>query len=67
MRELWVLDGVIEHGFRYEVLRQVNNNFEKIDAVPQGYLYPEIYSNQTKPQFLINHLIKKRGRKNAQL
>ena len=37
MRELWVLEGVIEHGFRYEVLQQVNNNFEKIDAVPQGY------------------------------
>ena len=37
MRELWVLEGVIEHGFLYEVLQQVNNNFEKIDAVPQGY------------------------------
>ena len=37
MRELWVLDGIIEHGLRYEVLQQVNKNFEKIDSVPQGY------------------------------
>ena len=43
-RELWVLNGVLDHDFSITVLQKVAENFEKADAVPQGYFYPEIYA-----------------------
>ena len=43
-REVWVLNGVLEHDFSITVLQKVAENFDKVDAVPQGYFYPEIYA-----------------------
>ena len=48
-RELWVLDGLIEHGYTVKPLQRVSDNFEKIDAVPKGYFYHEIYASKWAP------------------
>ena len=42
-RELWVLNGIIEKGFISQPLELIAKKFAKIDAVPSGYFYPEIY------------------------
>ena len=54
-RELWVLDGIIEHGFITKPLQKVSDNFEKIDAVPRGYFYHEIYASRKLPFHLQAH------------
>ena len=48
-RELWVLDGLIEHGYTVKPLQRVSDHFEKIDAVPKGYFYHEIYASKRAP------------------
>ena len=49
LRELWVLDGEILHGLPVEELQAIEQKFDKIDSVPQGYNYPELFATQKKP------------------
>ena len=48
-RELWALDGALLHGLPVEELQAIEQKFEKIDCVPQGYNYPELFVTQKKP------------------
>ena len=56
-RELWALDGALLHGLPVEELQAIEQKFEKIDSVPQGYNYPELFVTQKKPQ--VDRLVKK--------
>ena len=47
-RELWVLDGVLTHDLDQELLEQISEKFKKIDCVPTGYFYPELYASSPK-------------------
>ena len=47
-RELWVLDGVLTHDLDQELLEQISEKFKKIDCVPAGYFYPELYASSPK-------------------
>ena len=47
-RELWVLDGVLVHDLDQELLEQISEKFKKIDCVPAGYFYPELYAASPK-------------------
>ena len=51
LREEWVLVGALSHNYNHAILEKIAANFEKIDCVPNGYLYPELYapaSNSSK-------------------
>ena len=43
-REIWVIDGVLTQNLNHELLMKVAANFAKIDRVPQGYFYPELFA-----------------------
>ena len=45
-------NGVLEHDLPVAVLEEVVNKFKKIDQVPQGYFYPEIYASENAPKYL---------------
>ena len=47
-RDLWILEGILSHKLDQDLLRKVSDNFEKIDCVPSGYFYPELYSEVEK-------------------
>ena len=47
-RELWVLDGMLTHDLDQELLEQICKKFSKIDCVPRGYFYPELYAASPK-------------------
>ena len=47
-RKLWVLDGVLTHDLDQELLEQISDKFKKIDCVPTGYFYPELYASSPK-------------------
>ena len=47
-RELWVLDGVLIHDLSQELLAQISEKYKKIDCVPTGYFYPELYTASPK-------------------
>ena len=42
-RNLWVLEGMISLNLNQELLEKVSSNFQKIDSVPSGYYYPELF------------------------
>ena len=42
-RDLWVLDGVLVHDLRIELLEQIRIRHQNIDCVPSGYFYSELY------------------------
>ena len=51
LREEWVLVGALSHNYDHAILQKIAANFEKIDCVPNGYLYPELFapaSNSSK-------------------
>jgi len=43
-RRLWVIEGILLHNLDPLLLEQVSTNFFKIEAVPSGYYYPELYA-----------------------
>ena len=42
-RDVWLIEGVLKHDIRRELLELIYNKFERIDCVPAGYHYPEFY------------------------
>ena len=44
MRDIWVIEGVLAHNFDHSDLLHIAKNYEKIDCVPKGYRYPELYA-----------------------
>lgn len=42
-RELWVLDGVCNEALDEQILQNIADKYVAIDAVPSGYLYPELF------------------------
>ena len=50
-REIWVIDGFLKHNLNHMLLTIVAANFKKIDSVPNGYYYPELFASElTTPQ-----------------
>ena len=43
-RDLWLLNGVLDHKLNGELLQEIAAKFRRIDAVPQGYYYPELFT-----------------------
>ena len=42
-RELWVLNGVCDEALDEQILQKIADKYVAIDAVPSGYLYPELF------------------------
>ena len=42
-RRLWVLNGVLDEKLDERVLSRVAQKYEKINAYPKDYHYPELY------------------------
>ena len=42
-RRLWVIKGVLDHGFNKAVLETIACKYKRIDCAPNGYDYPELY------------------------
>lgn len=50
-RELWVLAGLLDHGISYELLVQIVETYEKIDAVPSHHMHPKLFQGSLdRPQ-----------------
>ena len=45
-RRLWIVQGVLEHGFEKSILERLAEKYANIKCVPEGYHYPELYMNQ---------------------
>ena len=45
-RDIWVLEGALNHKLDLNMLKLVVNKFIKIDCVPTGYYYPEFYAKK---------------------
>ena len=43
-RDLWFINGVLDHKLNPQLLQDILEKFRRIDAVPQGYFYPELYT-----------------------
>ena len=43
-----------KYGFKFENLKKVHDNFERLDLVPMHYFYPELFCHDQKPQFIEN-------------
>ena len=43
-RDLWVVNGVLSQGLDRALLEKVSKNFQRIDCVPSGYYYPELFA-----------------------
>ena len=39
-QRIWVVEGMLTHGFKEKHLNAVVKDLEKLDALPKGYLYP---------------------------
>ena len=49
-RNLWVLNGILDHGLSLDLLKPIVQKYEKIDAVPGHYMQPELFkSHQNRP------------------
>ena len=48
-RKIWVLDGVLDHDLPFAQLEQVAAKHAKIDHIPKGYFYPELFAGESKP------------------
>ena len=48
-REIWVLEGILTYSLDRELLVKISKNFAKIDCVPSGYYYPELYAEPIDP------------------
>ena len=44
LRRLWVLDGVLEHGISLDLLEEIVEKYERIDAVPNHYYQAEFFT-----------------------
>ena len=43
-RELWVLNGILEYGFKEEILNKISKKYERIGIVPSSYHQAELYA-----------------------
>ena len=43
-RELWVLNGILEYGFKEEILNKISKKYERIGIVPPSYHQAELYA-----------------------
>ena len=44
-RKIWVIDGFLKHNLNHKILTEIAANFKKIDSVPNGYYYPELFAS----------------------
>ena len=44
---LWLAEGFLHNGYDLGALNKVQKKFAKIDKVPEGYLYHELYMRQS--------------------
>lgn len=49
-RDIWVLEGALNHKLDLNMLKLVVNKFIKIDCVPTGYYYPEFYAKKIETE-----------------
>ena len=49
-RDIWVLEGALNHKLDLNMLKLVVNKFIKIDCVPTGYYYPEFYAKMIETE-----------------
>ena len=42
-RLLWVLVGILEHDLSQERLKQVYKTYDRLDLIPEGYQYAQLY------------------------
>ena len=42
-RILWLAAGFLDNGYDLDALNKVQKQFARIDRVPYGYVYPELY------------------------
>ena len=47
-RKIWVIDGFLKHNLNHKILTEIASNFKKIDSVPNGYYYPELFASDLK-------------------
>ena len=49
---LWVIDGFVQHNFKLTVLMEIAARFKKINCVPEGYHYADLWVSNKKPDFM---------------
>ena len=59
-REIWLIDGSLQHRFSVESLQLVVEKFKRIKAVPSGYRYPELLACEEVPEYMKRIRAKKR-------
>ena len=45
--EIWMLDGIVKHRFRYGVLKHIVERYNRLGIVLQHYNLPELYADNT--------------------
>lgn len=49
---LWVIDGYLRHNLSFKRLFKVSETYQRINAVPEGYMYAELYLCRKNPDSL---------------
>ena len=49
---LWVIDGFVEHDFKLTVLMKIAAKYRKINCIPEGYHYADLWVSNVKPDFM---------------
>ena len=49
------MNGIIDHGIVSKPLEKISEKFAKIDAVPSGYFYHEIYASKRPLNHALEH------------
>ena len=49
-RILWLTTGFLDLGLDFDALKRVQQNYAKIDMVPEGYMQAELYIRHEEPE-----------------
>ena len=52
MRREWIADGLTNHGYNFDDLKQVSDNYERLDLIPTHYNFPVFFCHDAKPVFV---------------
>ena len=49
---IWVINGFVDHDFKLTVLMKIAAQFRKINCVPEGYHYADLWVSNVKPDYM---------------